>query len=787
MPLQASVVVLSLGVGIGVNTTVFSFMQSRVLRPLPGVSEPTAVRLVEPTGDAGAFPGASWPEYRDLAARLRAFDDLFAFRIQALTVGTASQAERTSGLLVSGNYFEVLGLRPAAGRLIAPDDARRPGGEPVVVLSYEYWKQRFAGAPAAVGQTLRVNDRELTIVGVTPEAFKGTVIGMRFDLWVPATLAPALMDGSRELEERNIRGYQIAGRLAPGAAVAQAQTELDVAMRELAAAYPETNRGIAGAVLPFWESPRGPQRMLVRALAILQGLMVILWLAVCGNTATLLLARASSRYQEVGVRLAMGANPLRVMRLLLTENLLLALLGAGLGGALAIWLTPFLAAIPLTTGFPVRMDASVDAQGLVVATLMGVVSAIVFGLAPALHLARVDPQRVLGAGVRATGGSWVRHVVMSAQVGLALVVLIAAGLFFRSVWETRDVDPGFAREGVLVARYDLTGRTVAPSVSREFARRALDAMRSIPGVEAAAIAQQVPLDIHGLPFVSFTLEGRARTDGAPDRAINNVVSPGYFQTLGIPLVAGRDFAAIGDPAAPRQAIVNQAFVARYLPDGEPLERRIEVTGRSYVIVGVVETTVSEAFGEPPKPCIYFSYRDRPAPVGQFHLKTRAGDERQRAAALRQVVGAIDPSLPVYDIRTLAEHVDTNLGLRKIPARLFMVLGPLLLALAAVGIYAVVACTVAGRTREIGVRLAMGATADRVVSGIVFETMRSVGAGALVGWVAACAAYASLMQRPIDLPIFATVPIVLLAVAVLASWLPARQATRIDPVAALRTQ
>jgi predicted permease len=787
MPLLAGVVVLSLGAGIGVNTTVFSFVQSRVLRPLPGVSDPTAMRLVEPFGDAGAYPGASWAEYQDLSARLRAFDDLFAFRIQALTVGTASQAERTSGLLVSGNYFPALGLRPSIGRLIAPDDAARPGGEPVVVLSHEYWQQRFGADVGVVGQTLRVNDRELTIVGVTPEAFKGTVIGMRFDLWVPATLAPVLMDGTRELEERSMRGYQIAGRIRSNASVAQAQTELDAAMDDLAATYADTNRGIGGQVLPFWESPRGPQRMLVRALAILQGLMLILWLAVCGNTATLLLARASSRQQEVGVRLAMGANPLRVVRLLLTENLLLALGAAAVGGALAVWMTPLVAAIPLSTGFPVRMDATVDAQGLAFAATLAVLSALVFGLAPALHLARVDPLRALGAGARATAGSWARHAMMSAQVGLALIVLIAAGLFFRAIWETRDIDPGFVRDGVLVARYDLTGRTIVPSASRQFARRTLDAMRAIPGVEAAAIAQQVPLDIHGLPMVSFTLEGRARTDGALDRAISNVVSPGYFETLQVPFVAGRDFVEIGDTAAPRQAIVNDAFVARYLADGESLQRRIEVAGRAYAIVGVVKTTVSEAFGEAPKPCIYFSYRDRPAPVGQFHLRTRAGDERRRAAALREVVAAIDPSLPVYDVRTLGEHVDANLGLRKIPARLFMGLGPLLLALAATGIYAVVACTVASRTREIGVRLAMGATSSGVVRGIVFQTMRSVAAGSAIGWLAAYAAYTSLLQRPVDVPIFTTVPVVLLTVAALASWLPARLATRIDPVVALRVQ
>ncbi len=785
-PLLSAVIVISLGVGIGVNTTVFSWMQGRVLRPLPGVADATRFVLIEPRGEAGSYPGISWPEYDDLRDELTAFSDILAFRIQALTVGRASEAERTSGLLVSGNYFTALGVRPALGRFIEPDEASRAGGDPVVVISHGYWHQRFAGSPAAVGQTLLVNDRPLTIVGVTPEAFPGTVIGMRFDLWVPATLAPLLLNGSRELDERSVRGYQAAGKLRPGATPAQAQTALTAAMRRLATTFPATNHGVSGEVLAFWESPRGPQRMLVRALVILQGLMLVLLLAVCGNTATLLLARATARQREAGVRLAVGANRLRVARLQLIEAMIIALLGAALGGGIAVWATPAIRAIPLTTGFPVRMTAGVDGSGLAVAAALGVLCALLAGAAPAAQLARVDPLRALGAGGRATARGTLGNLIMGTQVALALVVLIAAGLFLRNLTDARGADPGFTPEGVLLAQYDLTGRSVTPSSAREFVRQLLEAAHTLPEVEAAAVAQSVPLDIHGLPLRSFTLEGRSRSDGGQDRALSNVVTPGYFAVMRIPLLAGADFAALADTAAPAQAIVNQEFVRRYLPGAQPLGRRLSIGNRGYTIVAVAGNSVNDAFGEPPIPCMYFSYRDRPAPVGQIHLRTRPDREAALTPALRRVVAAIDPALPVYDVRALTDHIETSLALRKIPARMFLVLGPLLLALAAIGIYAVVAYSVAQRTAEIGVRLALGATARRVSWQIVGETMRVVAAGAAAGGVVAQVGHARIVEGPPDIAVFTAMAGLLLVFAAVASWVPAARAAGVDPATALRT-
>ncbi len=554
---------------------------------------------------------------------------------------------------------------------------------------------------------------------------------------------------------------------------------------QLAHAYPETNGKIHGEVLPFWQAPRGPQRFLARALVTLQAVMLLLLLAVCGNTANLVLARASARSREIGVRLALGAGRWRIVSLLLSENLMLALIGAGLGAAVAAWGTGALRAVPLIGAFPIRFQTSLDMVGLGFAVALGVVCGLTFGAAPALQLARIDPQTTLRSGMRTAGRSTLRNVLMAVEVGLAVVVLLVAALFLRSFNETRETDPGFRREGVLLAAYDLTGQNVSAAAARDFAKRLLDRLRALPGVDAAAIATSVPLDIHGLPLRSFALEGRRASAATPDRALTNTVTPDYFRTMGIALLAGRDFVELDDARTPPQAIVNEAFVGRFLGGSEALGRRLESGGSTYVIAAVVRTSLSESFGEPPAPVIYLSYRDRPAARGEIHLHMRAGAETLLAPAVGRTVRDLDPALPVYDVRTLNEHIEKNLFLRRIPARMFVVLGPALLLLAAIGIYAVVAYTVSQRTTEIGVRLALGATANRVVLQIVADGLRVISAGALVGWAVALIVNLHLVGGSIDMSVFAGVPGLLLCVAAIASWLPARRAAGVDPMIALR--
>lgn len=785
-PVVALVVIGSMAIGIGVNVTVFSWLQAFVFQPLPGVAKVSQIYLVEPRAEAGSYPGGSWLEFGDLRKQLPAFTDLFAFRMAPINLGEAGRTERQFGLLVSGNYFGELGLTPALGRFLQVDEVSTPGAAPVVVISYDFWQSRFAGAPSAIGQTLRVNDRPLTVVGVTPDGFQGTVVAVKFDLFMPATLAPVLLTGSRELEERGQRGYALMGRLRPEATLVEAQAELDAAMRQLAREYPASNATMRGEVLPFWQAPRGPQRMLAGALELLQAIMLALLLAVCGNTANLVLARASTRHREAGVRLALGARPRRIFSLLLTENLVLALAGAVFGVVLAMWGTQALRAVPMIGAVPIKLVTYVDGTAMAVALLLGLASGVAVGLPPALQLGRVDPSQALRSGMQHAGRSGLRHALMGVQVALASLILLVAGMFYRSFSETREVDPGFRREGVLLGAYDFSGRNPSGEDSRRFAARLLERVRALPGVEAAAIASSVPLDIHGMPLRSFALEGRARNDASDDQALANTVTAGYLKAMSIPLVAGTDFADLNDASAPAQVIVNETFVRRYLPDIDPLARRLQVRDETYVIAGVARDSLYESFSEPPTPMIYFSYRDRPSSRGEIHVRTRPGAEAPLGAEIQRVVRELDPMLPVYDVRTLGDHVEKNLFLRRIPARMFVVLGPLLLVLAAVGIYAVIAHAVAQRTQEIGIRLSLGATARRIELDIVAENMRVIVVGALVGWVVALGLAMHLASTgPIDLAVFGGVPLTLLLVAGAACWWPARRAAGVSPMRALR--
>jgi len=787
MPALAAVIIVSLAIGIGVNTTIFSWIQMIMLQPLPGVKSAANFLLVEPLTETGDYIGASWREYRDLQSRVPALREIVASQMVAFNVGETGRTERTHGQLVSGNYFSALGLKPAVGRFIRPEEAQQPGTEPVVVISYDYWQTRFRGAPGAVGQKIRVNERELMVIGVAPREFQGTMVPLKFELWVPATMEPALLGGIRDIENRSIRAFSLIGVLRPAATREEAQAELSTAMVQLAREYPEASAGIGGEILPLWSAPRGPQRLLISGLAILQGVMLLLLLAVCGNTANLMLARGSTRQREMAVRVALGAGRWRIVSLVLTENMLLAFLGAGLGAATAVWGTTALRIAPMIGAFPILFPTKVDGLTLAFAMSLGAACGLIFSAAPAVHLIRLDPQEGLRSSANTAPRSRARKVLMGVEVGLAMVVLIAAALFLQSFHSAHQTDPRFRPEGVLLAAYDLSGRNPNEASEREFAARLLERLRSLPNVEAAAIATNVPLDLHGIPARPFTLQGRVRTEAGQDRAISNTVTPGYFRVMAIPLLEGSDFADMRDGTAPAQAVVNEEFVRRYLNGAEAIGRRLQMRGRSFTIIGVARNSAYDALDESPQPAVYCSYRDIPAGQGELHLRTRNGNESALASQARGVLRDLDPMLPLYDVRTLSQHIERNLYLRRIPARMFAALGPLLLGLAAIGIYAVVSYGVARRTREIGVRLTFGASSGRVALQIIRENLGVITWGAAMGWVVALviAVHAITKGGVFSIPVFVGVPAILLGVATLACWIPARRASRIDPIAALR--
>ena len=803
-PVLSAVIIGSIAIGIGVNTTVFSWIQSRVLTPIAGVSGSGKFYLVEARGEMGSYPGLSWPEYKDLTARLSLLQNVIAFRMAPLNVGAADWSDRTYGLLVSGNYFSALGLRAAAGRLIDGDDTAQPGATAVAIVSHRFWQSRLGGATDVVGHSLRVNDRVFTIAGVAPAGFQGTVMGLTFDLWLPATAVPLIAEGTRELDSRSQRGYMALAALAPGASRADAQRDLDAAMQALAAAYPESNATVRAEVLPQWQSPRGPQQSLMAALAMLQGAMLLVLVVVAGNTTNLVLARASVRRKEVGLMLALGAGRWRVISLILTENLVLTLLGALGGVALAVWGTNALRAVPLPTpgGLQLTFFTQVDWVSLAFASVLGVVSGLVIGLPPALQLSRINPQASLRAGGAAAGRSTMRDVLLALEVAVAMVALVVSAMFLKSFNDTRTTDPGFTREGVLLATYDLRGRNQATeSSAMDFSARLLDGLQASPGIDSAALATSVPLDIHGMPSRRFAIDGRARPDGSLDEALTNTVTPGYFQTMGIPMLAGKDFAGLRDSSPAPQAIVNEEFVKRFVgttgstgttgttgtPDyAAAIGRRIETVGRQFVIAGVVRDSLYEAFGETPKPFIYLSWRDRPSPMAEVHVRTRGGSEKNLTADVRRIVRDLDATLPVYNVRTLNEHVDSNLVFRKIPARMFGVLGPMLLLLVGVGIYAVVAYGVAQRRKEIGTRVALGATSLLVIRSLLADTMRVVLLGMAAGSVAALMINpGALSGQASELRLMAGVILLFLAAATIASWVPARHASRINPIVVLK--
>ena len=790
MPVLAAVIILSLAIGIGVNTTIFSWIQLILFQPMPGVTGAANFLLVEPRSETRGYPGASWLEYRGLQTQLTAFRDLVAFQMVPFNVGETGRTERTHGQLVSGNYFSALGLQPVIGRFIRPEEAERPGTEPVVVISYDYWQTRFDGAPNAVGQNLRVNERDLTIIGVAPKGFQGTTPPLKFELWAPATLTPALLAGARDLEDRTSRGFSLMGMLRPGATRQEAQTQLTSAMAQLALDYPEASAGTTGEVLPFWDAPRGPGRLMLSGLAILQAVMLLLLLAVCGNTANLMLARGSIRQREMAVRVALGAGRWRIVSLVLSENMLLAFVGATLGAAMAVWGTTALRVAPMIGAFPIQFQTRVDGFTLAFAMLLGAACGLIFSAAPVVHLVRLDPQEGLRSTSNTPPRSRARRVLMGVEVGLAMVVLIAAALFLDSFRTARQTDPRFRPEGILLAAYDLSGRNPTEASEREFAARLLERLQSLPNVEAAAIATNVPLDLHGIPVRAFTVQGRVRTESGQDRAISNTVTPGYFKVMDIPILEGSNFADLRDKAAPPQVIVNEEFVRRYLNGGSDnigaLGRTLKTRTRTFTIVGVARNSVYDAFGESPQPAMYFSYRDLPAMQGEIHLRTRSGNEAALASGARTALRALDPMLPLYDVRTFSQHIDRNLFLRRIPARMFVVLGPLLLALAAIGIYAVVSYAVARRTQEIGVRLTFGATSGRVVRQIIRENLGAITYGAAIGWfLALVISIHAITKGVINLTVFLGVPAILLGVATLACFIPAWRASRIDPMAALR--
>jgi predicted permease len=786
-PGLSSVVILSLALGIGANTAIFSWLNSAVFRPLPGVSAP--VMLLETRDDTGNYVSTSWLEYRELRDLLPSFQAIAAHRTRTLNLGHSERDARVFAELVSDNFFPVLGIRPQLGRFFLPGEATKPGSAPVVVIGHDFWQRNFQAAPDAVGRELTLNGRSFTVIGVAPEGFRGAFNHLSFDVFLPLTMAAELIPATSELTTRANRPYTMLAQLRPGTPLAQARGELATAAQHLIATHPETNRGLGYELLPLWRSPRGGVTI-VAALATLQVFALLILIVVCTNTATLLLARASTREREMCVRLALGAGPSRIVCQLLLESVTLALFGAAAGLVLALWGIDALAQISLPGNLPLHFAPTLDWTSVAFASALGAACGVAFGLAPALQLARGDVMQALRGGRGSVGGrSLARDLLVGTEVAVALVVLVLAGLFFKSFRHAMTVNPGFDAERVLLAGLDLGGRGYTRQTARALLDDLLQRLAALPGVEHAAAANYVPLDVRGTSTGVIDIAGKPFD---PNRKIlYSYATPDYFATLGIPL-DGADLARPARADAPPDAVIGDEMARRYWPGENPIGQRFEVDGTFYVIAGIARTPKLERMNESPRPAAWLTMRPQFVSIPVLHVRVAEGDPRALLSAIRATVRQLDPELAVVDPRSLRQHVENNLFLQRVPAQMLAVLAPLALLLAAIGLYAVLAHAVAQRTREIGVRLSLGATPRSVVLLVMWQSLRVVLVATACGWAVALAAdwfmHDLFVAVPVGDPvIFAGVPALLLAVAAVACWLPARRATKIDPIAALRAE
>ena len=793
------VAVLTLAVGIAASTTVFTWIDDVLVRPIPGVTnghELLAFESLTPNGDSMT---SSYPDYQDHRDHLKLLAGLAMTRPDPLSIGEEDHAERIWGELVTGNYFALLGVKPAFGRLFSPEEyGDKQGGYPVAVISYRLWKRRFGAAPGAIGSTIRVNRQQLTIVGVAAPEFRGTLPGLAFEIWVPVVMAPQLNTMPqwmlRDRHTRNLRGL---ARPKPGVTMQQANAEVAALAMQLAKEHPDVSEGVGATLLPVWKSHTGPQGMLLAPLAILMAVCGVVLLIVCANVANLLLARATARQKEFCVRLALGAGRGRLVRQLLTESLLLALMGALVGLLLSLWMAQALGYLVPAIGIPIAQDTHMNGDIFAFTMLLCVAVCVVSGMAPALHTMRTDLHDTLKDGGRSgsagQGSRRLRNLLVVSEVALALVAIIGAGLFARSFQLARQIDPGFDASHMLVSNLSLSSAGYAVPDRKQFCYRLRERLEKQPGIVGVTYADFVPLGFDSGPWEELEIEGYEKGRAENMQLYRNVVAPGYFKVVGIPLLDGRDFTEQDDlsKTATPVMIVNETFVHRYFGGRYPIGRKVHGWGDWFTVVGVVKDSKYHTPNEAPQPYFYVAFKQVYRADLNVAVYVRAvGDPNQALGTLRREVRSMDPNVSVYDALPLTEYISTSLFAQKIAAWLLGVLGVVALVLAAVGLYGVMAYSIMQRRQEIGIRVALGARSSDVVGMVLRDGMGLTAAGLLVGVLAAVAVtrlVSGLLVKvsATDPLIFGGAALFLAVVALVASGVPAIRAARTDPNSALR--
>ena len=795
----AAAAIATLALGIGATTGIFTVINAVLLQPPPVVRHPEQLVALFTSDYSGpAYGGSSHPDYESFRDAGDVFAGLYTHQRQSYSVLLRGTTQLREVEIVSGNYFDVLGVPTELGRAFTPAEDGDPGAHPVAIISDRLWRSAADADPGVLGQLLKVNGQEFSVIGVAAPGFMGSERGEIADLWLSRSMLDALEPGSHDLTARDNRGIHVAGRLKPGVSVAEAQARMTVVAGRLFSAYPEAWRDVNGAgrriTVLAEKDARVPPDAKGRIVAWFGLLMtaVTLLLLLCGaNVTTLLLTRGIGRGREVAVRLSLGASRSRLIRQLLTENMVLALAG-GLAG---LWLSRqitrgLLAMLQAESGI---LDISLHAPVIVFALAVTAGSGLLVGLAPALRGTRADLQRDLkGDGTRVGTGRRrfaLRDVLVASQVALSVVLLAGAGLVLRSLRSSQQADVGFDRHGlVIIAPQAMPGYDAARA--REYYRLLGERVAALPGV-TVALGAAVPLG-GGVSRQGMRVEGYQPRPGEDMEFANNRTTPGYFRLMGIPLVAGRDFEPGDRAGAPGVAIVNETFARRYWPGVDPLGRQLRWPGREqlFTVVGVARDMTYGRVGEEPRPYFYLPYEQDPSSWMALHVRQAGGASAVMEAAGR-LARELDPDVPV-SVETMDERVARQLTAQRTAAALLSLLGGVGLLLAGTGLYGVLAFSVAQRSREFGIRLALGASAGRVQRMVVSEGVIVTGAGVVVGLIAA-GAVTRLASRvlfgvsAVDPLTLAAVVVVLAAVAASAGWVPARRATAVNPADAIRQE
>jgi predicted permease len=800
-PLFSLTAVLSLSIGIGANTTIFTIANALLFKTPSGVVEPGRLVDVGRSQDGQGFDNGSYPNYLDIRARNTVFTGVSAYKIGAepMSLGGKDGAERIFGDMVSTNYFSILGTRPHIGRLFTLEDSEQAGAAPFAVLSHHFWRRRFNGDPAVVGRTIQVNGRPLTVVGVAPEGFHGTTV-LTTDIWVPITMVRELSPrrSASMLTSRESVWLVMSARLKPGVSVQQAQAELANIGRALEREFPVANRGkglrvVASAPIPGNGAP------VAAFMAVLMGIVTLVLAIACANVAGVLLARASARRREIAVRLAIGAGRGRLIRQMLVESTILFLVGGVAGLALARVMTTALVSLLPTLPVPIDVSLPLDTRAIAFTLGLSLVAAVLSGLAPALSESKAEMVSALKADAR--GGperQRLRNAFVVGQVAFSIVLVVGAGLFVRALNHAADIDPGFDPHGVELAALDLSLAGYTQETGPGFARELIERVRDLPGVQTATLAAMVPLGGGGMGLGGLSVPGVEPAKG--QRLFDadwNVVTPGYFATMKMALAAGRDFTGADREGAPSVVIVNETAARRWWPNqdavGKTLLQREFRPGapdaaRTLTVIAVARDTKYRDLGEPPRAFVYVPVEQQYVPRTTIIARSTQG--QRLAADIRKLVASLNPNLPIVQSQTLEDYTALTLIPQRIAASVSGSLGIVGLLLAAIGIYGVTAYMVSSRTREIGVRVALGAQRGDVVRMVLRQGMRLALAGVAIGLTLAAGAsrlIGSLLFGigPTDPLAFGGSAVLFFLIGLIACYLPARRATAIDAMEALR--